>query len=62
MPLAARPGPPPMGRRDAVGAPPCPPALQEFLLGGAADTQGRRYALIDAPALLEAWAAELTLA
>lgn len=43
-------------------APGVPPALAEFVRGAAVDAQGHPWALIDAPALLEAWAAELSLA
>jgi chemotaxis signal transduction protein len=43
-------------------APNLPPALAEFARGAAVDGTGRPWAVIDAPALLEAWAAELSLA
>ena len=43
-------------------APGVPPALAEFVRGAAVDAQGHPWALIDAAALLEAWAAELSLA
>ncbi|GIX24792.1 MAG: hypothetical protein KatS3mg122_2023 [Caldimonas sp.] len=46
----------------AGAAPGVPPALAEFVRGAAVDAQGQPWAVIDAAALLEAWAAELSLA
>ncbi len=49
--------------KTVAGVPPSlPPALAEFARGAAIDPTGRPWAVIDAPALLEAWAAELSLA
>ena len=39
-----------------------PATLAEFVRGSAVDAGGRPHALVDAPALLDAWAAELALA
>lgn len=49
--------------QGVAGVPPTlPPALAEFARGAAIDATGRPWAVIDAPALLDAWAAELSLA
>ena len=55
LPAMARPQP-------DLPAPVTPPALAEFVAGAASDGGSRRWALVDAPALLEALSAELALA
>ena len=55
LPAMVRPQP-------GLPAPPVPPALAEFVTGAATDGGGRRWALVDAPALLDALSAELALA
>nr|WP_259372128.1 chemotaxis protein CheW [Caldimonas mangrovi] len=56
-------GLPAMARPQAdLPAPATPPALAEFITGAASDGGSRRWALVDAPALLEALSAELALA
>ena len=55
LPAMVRPQP-------EVPVPATPPALAEFVTGAATDGGSRRWALVDAPALLEALSAELALA
>ena len=53
---------PPAPDGDSSATPALPATLAEFVRGRAVDAGGRPHALVDAPALLDAWAAELALA